>query len=208
MENFKSSRQYYALRGIFTTQMLSSIENDENKIKFFYENILPSIATQVALHGEKSKKWICTLIECNQASFVHKNEYIEHVIETHGHDLPGDGEFLKANKMLEFYENEISCSALESLNELSNQTKDISLSDTGNSNISRSCSINSNLNESICNQDLSMVTHFGSFDNIKDHDVSLNNTLNETQLIRIEEQEEEDYWIEYFSNLENTLNQD
>ena len=55
MENFKSSRQYYALKGIFTTQMLSSIENDENKIKFFYENILPSLATQVALYGERLK---------------------------------------------------------------------------------------------------------------------------------------------------------
>jgi hypothetical protein len=195
MENFKSTRQYYELKGIFTNQLLSSIENDTQKINFFYENVLPSIATQVALFGENVKKWVCTLKECNQASFESKNDYIRHVIEIHGSELPGKGEFLINNRLLTFYENN------SETHNISNLTKALSLNDNVRSCIVRSCSLNP-LDESFSTQDLnsSMLAQFGSFENIKDSDVS-NRILDETQLIRIEEQEEEDFWQEYFANL-------
>jgi hypothetical protein len=97
-ENFKKSIEYQRLKStIYSKNELFQIENDENKITYFYDYVLPSLSTQVVSPGGCSaKRWICFEEFCleKQSSYASKQVFIRHIIEKHGHLLPGNGDFL------------------------------------------------------------------------------------------------------------------
>ena len=88
-ENFKKSIEYQRLKStIYSKNELFQIENDENKITYFYDYVLPSLSTQVVSPGGCSaKRWICFEEFCleKQSSYASKQVFIRHIIEKHGH---------------------------------------------------------------------------------------------------------------------------
>jgi hypothetical protein len=98
-EAFKRSFNYTNLKNTkFQRSYLCSLENDEVKISYFYETVLPSLATQaiVPKQNDLFKRFICLDEKCllTLISFSTKQSYIRHVIEKHGNKLPVNGDFL------------------------------------------------------------------------------------------------------------------
>jgi len=63
-ENFKKSIEYQRLKStIYSKNELFQIENDENKITYFYDYVLPSLSTQVVSPGGCSAKVMVTFYQ-------------------------------------------------------------------------------------------------------------------------------------------------
>ena len=98
-EAFKRSFNYINLKNTkFPRSYLISLENDEVKISYFYETVLPSLATQAIVPNQNDlfKRFVCLDERCivTPISFSTKQSYIRHVIEKHGNNLPLYGDFL------------------------------------------------------------------------------------------------------------------
>jgi hypothetical protein len=200
MQTF-NSKQLFNLRNVFSYEMLKAIEDDETKIDYFYQNILPSISINFANNNfqfdeYREKHWICTINGCNNTFFKSKNFYVRHAIDIHGESLPGNGEFLES-KQFDFLEQEMN---EKKENKLSKLTKHLSLDD---------------------NNTESLISKSSSFSNFKFNEVNFesigkicplliineNNNVNdlkyEAKIENIDRDmhiDEEEYWLDYFAS--------
>jgi hypothetical protein len=192
--NKLNSSHLLKLKNIYSCEMLIKIENNQNKIDFFYENILPSISinfgsSRFDFRGYKEKQWICSIKECQNISFKSKNFYVRHVIDLHGDNLPGNGEFLES-KLYDHLELEMNNN---NDNNLSNITKHLSLSEKNhNTNVKQYSDSNLQIYDRDC-ASMNSIFSINEPENIMDYDC-------DQDLIDIDLQKaEEEYWLDYFA---------
>ena len=99
-ERFKQTFEYYELKLQYSEAFLRNLEDDDTKIKNFYDLILPSLAKQVII-PEKSLmyRFVCFFPACLaiRNSFVNKQIFLRHLKELHSKEIPNDGAFLFLN---------------------------------------------------------------------------------------------------------------
>jgi hypothetical protein len=103
----REQSEYIKLRVLYRDALEGKIENNMEKIGFFENYVLPSLAKQceVTVNGICRKKYACLFPDCvskktllhdgtEKPTFVDMQKYFRHLTTAHDQLLPGGGQFI------------------------------------------------------------------------------------------------------------------
>ena len=106
----REQSEYIKLRVLYRDALEGKIENNMEKIGFFENYVLPSLAKQceVTVNGICRKKYACLFPDCvskktllddgtEKPTFVDMQKYFRHLTTAHDQLLPGGGQFILPN---------------------------------------------------------------------------------------------------------------
>ena len=109
-EDYQKDLDYKRLKVKYDFEFLIRLDSDEEKIKNFYELVLPSLAIQVIVKKVSPfPRFLCRFTECDydMVSCGTKSAYVRHLLVKHNSELPGGGAFLSKSK--NFQEGGFTC---------------------------------------------------------------------------------------------------